>query len=277
MTITPLDRHASFLHTDSMRMNTVFLILMATLGLSGCSALQSSISEPAPVEVASSPIASEFVALTLPPAYTETPTATDEPTPEPSPTPFTIVTAEGETPEATEAGGVPTPAFTFTRWERFETSRLDLALTIPDTLQATVLGRDIVIGSPSDAEVPIPLSVELRVDSANSFRLPDGVNPADPRNVLEGVLQEFETTYSTVTMIRRVTFIDVQGKPAAEAAAITSLGEDESTEETVWYLAVIVNQETVVRVYASAPADTGVFYLAVAERITDSLEFLAEP
>jgi hypothetical protein len=260
-----------------MRMKTAFLILTVTLALSGCSALQGAVSNSAPGDVAVSPIASEFVAPTLPPAYTETPTATNEPTPEPSPTPFTVVTVEGETPEATEAGSVPTPAFAFTKWERFEANRLDLALTIPDALQATVLGRDIIIASPSNAEVPIPLSLELRVDSANSFRLPDGVNPADPRNVLEGVLKEIEATYSTITMIRSVAFIDVQGKPAAEAAAITSIGEGESAEETVWYLAVIVNQETVVRVYASAPADTGVAYLAVAERITDSLEFLTEP
>ena len=277
MTDAPLDRHAAFLHTDPMPKTTLLLILISVWTLSGCSTIQRVVPDSAPVEVVSSPTSADYVAPTLPPISTETPTATTEPTSEPSPTPFTVVSAETETPEATTSVGVPTPAFAFTKWERFEASRFNLSMNIPDMLQATVLGQNIMIESPSSAEVPIPLSVEIRVDAANSFRLPDGINPADPRSVLEGVLDEIEANYDTLSMIRPVTNVNVQGKPAAEAAARTGLGAGDAAEETVWYLAVVVDQDTIVRVYASAPAESGVAYLAVAERITDSLEFLSEP
>jgi hypothetical protein len=277
MTDGALDRHAAFLHTDSMSKITLVLSLISVWVLSGCSSIQNVLPGPAPIEVVASPTSADYVAPTLPPVSTETPTATTEPTAEPSPTPFTVVSVETETPEATTSVGVPTPAFAFTKWERFEASRFNLSINLPDALQATVLGQNIVIESPSSAEVPIQLSLELRVDSANSFRLPDGINPADPRSVLEGVLDEIEAGYDTLSMIRPVTNVNVQGKPAAEAAARTGLGAGDTAEETVWYLAVVVNQETIVRVYASAPADSGVAYLAVAERITDSLEFLSEP
>lgn len=260
-----------------MRLQIVLLSLATLLFLSGCSALQGLLPESAPVQAVASPTLSGYVAPTLPPANTETPTASPEPTSAPSPTPFTVVSVETETPEATGAAGIPTPAFTFTNWERFEASRLGIGIDVPNTLDATVLGRDIVIASPSSAEVPIPLDIELRVDAANSFRLPDGINPADPRSVLEGVMNEVETSYDSVTNIRPLTNINVRGKPAAEVALRSAIGAGDAADETLWYLAVIVDQETIVRVYASSPAETGGAYLAVAERITDSLEFLPEP
>jgi hypothetical protein len=260
-----------------MRLKTALVFSAIFWSLSGCSALQGGLSQPVPVEVIASPTQSDYIAPTLPPVYTETPTPTPMPTQVPSPTPFTIVTVESGTPGDDETDGVPTPAFTFTNWERFETNRFDLAILIPDSLQATVLGQNIVIASPSSAEVPIPLNMEMRIDADNSFRLPDGVNPADPRSVLEGVLNEFETDYDEISMVRPIANIAVQGKSAAEAAARTTLGEGENAQQTLWYLAVIVNQQTVVRVYASSPAETGGTYLAIAERITDSLEFLPEP
>jgi hypothetical protein len=257
-----------------MHKRIVFFILGSILTLSGCSVLQDALPQSAPVEVLATPTSSVYVAPTLPPVYTETPTATTEPTPEPSPTPFTIVTVESESTETTEDLTIPTPVFTFTTWERFEANRFNLALNVPDTLQATVFGQNIVISSPSNAEMPIPLDLELRVDQANSYRLPDGINPADPRSVLDGVLDEIEAEYDGLTFIRPVSNTDVQGKPAAEAAIRTTLGAGESLQESLWYFAVIVNQETVVRVYASAPVETGSAYLVVAERITDSVEFL---
>jgi hypothetical protein len=260
-----------------MRKNIVFLILLTTWALSGCAVLQGASSQPGPADVAASPTSSDYVAPTLPPVYTKTPTASPEPTPEPSPTPFTIVAVESETPQVTQDTAIPTPVFTFSRWERFEANRFDLALNVPDTLQATVFGQNIVIASPSSAEVSIPLDLELRVDRANSFRLPDGINPDDPRSVLEAILNEIEAEYDSVTLIRPLSNTDVNGKPASEAAARTILGEGDSAQETLWYLAVIVNEGTVVRVYASAPAETGSAYLVIAERITDSLEFLPEP
>lgn len=277
MTCAPLDRDTAFLHTDSMRRKLSIALLIITLSLSGCSVLQGALSQPGSVDVASSPTSSEYVAPTLPPVNTATPTASPEPTAEPSPTPFTIVTVESGTPETTEDAAFPTPVFTFSRWERFEANRFNVALNVPDTLQATVFGQDIIIASPSSAEVPIPLDLELRFDQANSYRLPDGINPADPRSVLEAILNEIEAEYDTYTLIRPVSNVDVNGKAAAEAAVRTALGEGESIQETLRYLAVIVNQESIVRIYASAPADTGSAYLVIAERITDSLEFLSEP
>jgi hypothetical protein len=275
--MSPLDRHDAFLHTDHMRIK-ILLLLAACIGvISACSALQGTGPEPGSDEVGENPTSQGYVAPTLPPLNTKTPTATITPTLPPSPTPFTIIVEESPTSEATKIAGVPTPAFAFTNWERFEASRFGIGIDIPDTLQATVLGQNIIIASPSTAEVPVPLSIELNIDSANSFRLPDGINPADPRSVLEGVIKEVEATYDTVSMIRPVTNISVRNYPAAEAAARTTLGEGEAAENTIWYLAVIVYEETVVRVYASSPADTGGAYLAVAERITDSLEFLPEP
>ncbi len=277
MTFYPLDRLVAFLHTDRMRTKIVILSIASLTFLSGCSAVQGLLPESAPVEAVASPTSSDYVAPTLPPLNTETPTASPEPTLAPSPTPFTIVSVETETPEATEPVGIPTPAFTFTNWERFEASRFGIGIDIPNTLSATVLGRDIVIASPSDAEVEVPLTVELRIDAANSFRLPDGINPADPRSILEGLLQELEGSYDTVTKIRPLTNISVRNYPAAEVAVRSALGAGNAADETIWYLAAIVNQETIVRVYASSPAETGGAYLAVAERITDSLEFLPEP
>lgn len=253
------------------------LLVLSIWALSACSVLSGAISEPSPVEIAASPTGVEYIAPTLPPVYTETPTATIEPTPQPSPTPFTVIVEESLTPEPLHTAGIPTPAFTFTNWERFEASRFGIGLDIPNSLQATVFGQNILIASPSDAEVSVPLNVELRVDPANSFRLPDGINPADPRSVLDGILREFEAEYDEVSMIRAVSNISVRSYPAAEAAARTSISEGDPVEDSVWYLAVIVHDETIVSVYASSPANTGGAYLAVAERITDSLEFLPEP
>lgn len=257
--------------------NIVPFIVASIFALSGCSALQTAVSGDPPVGLISTPTDSDYVAPTLPPVHTETPTATITPTHPASPTPFTIVEDENQTPQSTETVIVPTPAFTFTNWERFEATRFDIAIDVPTILQATVLGRNITIASPADADVPVPLNVEIRIDTANSFQLPEGVNPADPRSVLDGMLNEFSATYDNVSMIRPVINISVRNYPAAEAAARTSLGEGETAEANVWYLAVIVYEETVVRVYASSPAETGVAHLAVAERITDSLEFLPEP
>jgi hypothetical protein len=275
--MAPLDRHAAFLHTGPMRWNPLRTLCTLTFVLlSGCSVFQGMSPQPAPGVVTITPTTEGFIALTLPPEYTETPTATIAPTEPPTPTPFTIITVEDQTPEGTETAAIPTPAFTFTSFERFEASRFNIGIDIPNTMRATVLGQNIFIASPSNAEVPIPLTVEMRIDSVNSFRLPQGVNPADPRSVLDGVLKEIEATYDTVSMIRPVTGVGVRSYAAAEAAARTSLGEGDLAENTIWYLAVIVYEETVVRVYASSPADTGGVYLAIAERITDSLEFLSE-
>jgi hypothetical protein len=260
-----------------MRLKIAFLLAGTIWLIGGCSALQGRVSPSLPVEVVSSPTQSGYIAPTLPPVYTKTPTPTPLPTQPPSPTPFTIVTVESGTPGADETTSIPTPAFTFTNWEQYEADRFNFAIELPDTLQATVFGQNLVIASPSNAEVPIPLNIEMRVDADDSFRLPEGINPADPRSVLEGVLNEFETEYNRTTMVRPVANISVRGKPAAEAAARTTTGAGESTQETLWYLAVIVNEQNVVRVYASSPAETGGAYLAIAERITDSLEFLPEP
>jgi hypothetical protein len=258
-------------------MKSIFPILTIVALLSGCAALQNLPPQSAPLEVVASPTSPDFVAPTLPPEYTQTPTASPEPTQTTTPTPFTVVLVDTETPEVSQTAAIPTPAFAFTNWEQFEATRLGIAIDVPDTLRAAVLGRDVQIASPSNAEAPIPLTVELRVDAANSFRLPDGINPADPRSVLEGVLGEIESSYDMVNQIRPLTNVSVGGSSAAEAAVRTTAGTGDSADETIWYLAAIVNQETVVRVYASSPAETGGTYLAVAERITDSLEFLPEP
>ncbi len=277
MTGNPLDPIVAFLHTDRMRMKSIFPIMIIGAILSACSQLQTTPAPSVPVEIVASPTPSDYVAPTLPPEYTQTPTAAPQPTSTPSPTPFTVVITESETPEVTSVAGIATPAFNFTNWERFEASRFGISVDIPDTLSAAVLGRDIVIASPSDAEIPIPLSIELRIDSPNSFRLPDGINPSDPRSVLEGVLEELESSYDTVTKLRPLTNINVSNSPAAEVAVRSAIGAGAAADETIWYLAAVINQETIVRIYASSPAETGGAYLAVAERITDSLEFIAEP
>lgn len=276
MIFVTLDRPHAFLHTDRMRAASIIPVVVSLWALCGCSVLSGSGSDAA-LEGGENPPAQPIAAQTLPPVYTETPTPTSTATLAPTPTPFTVILEEELTPSATASISVPTPGFTFTGWELFEARPYNFSIEIPNTMRATNLGQNIIIASPSNAEVPLPLRVELRIDSRNSFRLPDGVNPADPRSVLDGVLSEIEAAHTSLTMIRAVTDIQINSKPAAEAAAKTTQGEGDLAEETVWYLAVVLHDEVVVRVYASSPAETGGAYLAIAERITDSLSTLTEP
>jgi len=244
----------------------------------GCSALGLPGAQPAatPVPPTIEPQPT-YVAPTLPPAYTPTPTPTRTPTPPPSPTRFAVITEEIPAEDVAEGGlAVVTPFFFLGGWRPFESERLGVLFDIPQILEAREVGRTIHIASPESAQDPIPLEVSIDVDPAGSFRLPEGINPGDPRTVVEAMLRELEETQTEVIRIRSLNDIIIQGQPAAEVAVRTRLIQEDLEENSIWYLACIIKQETVVRIQAHSPAETGGAYLPLAERMADSFQFMPE-
>ncbi len=256
-------------------LRTLSFLLLA-LTLSACSAISGIIpTEPASVEIIlTQALATEYIAPTLPPEYTLTPTITITPTSPPSPTPFQIVTVVAtEGAEAQETPTPPPPLF-LGQWERYESFRLGVELLIPPQMEASDFGQSILIGNANLEQSTIPLFIEIRFDQAGSYRLPEGIDATNPRNVLEAIINELEETYTEVQLVRPIQDVDFNGTPASEVAARVRLVTDTAETNLNWYLAVAIREETVVRFYASSPASAGVTYISVAERIADSFQFV---
>jgi hypothetical protein len=94
---------------------------------------------------------------------------------------------------------------------------------------------------------------------------------------MDGILREFDKTYTEVTMIRNVTNMNVHGYPGSNTAVRTQLTDGSGTDELIWYLAAVVHEETIVRIYAQSPAITGGVYLSFAQHMMETIEFLPEP
>lgn len=254
----------------------ISIILLSSLLLQSCSALEALIpQQPAAVEIIStSPAEPVYIAPTLPPEYTLTPTVTKTPTSPPSPTPFQVVTLEAtETPQN---GATPTeiPVLAVGQWDIYESFRLKASLRIPPQLDARDFGQSILIGNSNLEESTFPLFMELRFDQAGSYRLPEGIDATNPRNVLEAILAELEETYTEVQLVRPIQDVNFNGIGAAEVAARARLVTATTESNLNWYLAVAIRDETVVRFYASSPSTAGVTYISVAERIADSFSLV---
>ena len=249
------------------------LILILMFILQGCSALGSQ--APPPVEVLSTiPPEPTYLAPTLPPEYTLTPTSTITTTPPPSPTPFEVVTLDPTETLEVEASPTVAPALFVGQWEVYESIRLNVSLRIPPELEARDFGQSILIGNSNLEASTFPLFMEIRFDQAGSYRLPEGIDATNPRNVLEALVRELEETYTDVQFVKPIQDVNFNGIGAAEVAARVRLVTDDAESNLNWYLAVAIRDETVVRFYASSPASAGVTYMTVAERIADSFAFL---
>jgi hypothetical protein len=159
------------------------------------------------------------------------------------------------------------------QWKEYESSRLSVSLRIPPQLEARDFGQSILIGNSNLETSTFPLFMEIRFDQAGSYRLPDGVDATNPRSVLEGVQRELEETYTEVQLVRPIQDANFNGINAAEFAARARLITETTEQNLNWYLAAVVRDWLVVRFYASSPADAGVTYMTVAERIADSFRF----
>ncbi len=262
-----------------MRRYIHYLVATLTLTCSGCSLFGGSTPLDFAPETDRPQVAeaTAYTAPTLPPVNTPTLTPTTTQTPPPTPSPFTVVIVETPTPESGPSTSIPTSDFSFGGWERYETTYTGIAFDTPINMVTRDYGRLIRIGDPNFSDEGIQLFVELQVDHATSGYLPDGINPSDPRSIIDGILREFDKTYTDVTMIRSVTNVDVHGYPGSNTAVRTQLTSGSETDELIWYLAAIVHEETIVRIYAQSPASTGGVYLSFAQHMFETIEFLPEP
>ena len=261
-----------------MRKDYLYLFGIVALILSGCSVLGGSSSldstpENDPPQVAE---ATAYTAPTLPPVNTATLAPTTTQTPPPTPSPFTVFIVETPTPESGPSTSIPTRDFNFEGWERYETSYTGIAFDTPINMVIRDYGRLIRIGDLDFSDDGIQLFVEVQVDNAASGYLPGDINPYDPRSVVDGILNEYETTYTDVTLIRPVANANMNGYPGADTAVRTQLTVGTGTEELIWYLAVVVHDETVVRISAQSPASTGGASLGLAQHMIRTIEFLPE-
>ncbi len=262
-----------------MHRNIHCLVAILILTCSGCSVFRGSTpldstpenDRPQVVE------ATAYTAPTLPPANTPTPTPTKTQTPHPTPSPFTVFIVDTPTPEGGPPTFMPTSDFHFEGWERYETTYTRIAFDTPINMEIRDYGRLIRIGDPDFSDDGIQLFIEVHVDNAASGYLPGDVNPHDPRSVVDGILYEFEKTYTEVTLIRSVTNANMNGYPGADTAVRTQFTVGSGTDELIWYLAVVVHDDTVVRIYAQTPASTGGASLGLAQHLIGTIEFLPEP
>jgi hypothetical protein len=252
------------------------LFPLLALLLMGCTALDSGLSEGLERPEIASPAETEsvYIAPTLPPEYTLTPTVTITPTLPPTPTPFQVASIEASPSPEGETQPTETPALFVGQWELYESRRLNAAIQFPPQLSPRDFGQSILIGDANLNDETTPLFVEIRFDSAGSYRLPEGIDATNPRNVLEGVVRELEETYTEVVLVRSIQDVNFNGINAAEVAARVRLVSGTTEQNLNWYLAVAIRDETVVRFYASSPASAGVTYISIAERIAESFYFL---
>ena len=221
--------------------------------------------------------ATAYTAPTLPPVNTATLAPTTTQTPPPTPSPFTIFIVETPTPENGPSTSIPTLDFNFEGWERYETSYTGIAFDTPINMEIRDYGRVIRIGDLDFSDNGIQLFIEVQVDNAASGYLSGDVNPHDPRSVVNGILDEFEKTYTDVSLIRPVANANMNGYPGEDTAVRTQVTVGSGTEELIWYLAAVVHDETVVRIYAQTPASTGGASLGLAQHMIRTIEFLPEP
>jgi len=262
------------MHKDYLNLFGIIALM-----LSGCSVLEGG----APVD--STPEndrpqvaeATAYTAPTLPPANTATLAPTTTQTPHPTPSPFTIFIAETPTPESGPSTSIPTLDFNFEGWERYETTYTGIAFDTPINMELRDYGRVIRIGDLDFSDDGIQLFIEIQVDNAASGYLPRDVNPYDPHSVVDGIQDEFEKSYTEVTLMRPVANANMNGYPGADTAVRTQLTVGAGTEELIWYLAAVVHDETVVRIYAQSPASTGGASLGLAQQLIRTIEFLPEP
>ena len=262
-----------------MRKDYLYLFGIVALILSGCSVLGGNSSldstpEDDPPQVAE---ATAYTAPTLPPVNTATLAPTTTQTPPPTPSPFTVFIVETPTPEGGPSTSIPALDFSFEGWERYETSYTGIAFDTPINMEIRDYGRLIRIGDLVFIDDGIQLFVEVQVDNSATGDRPGDVNPYDPRSVVDGILNEFEKTYTDVTLIRPVANANMNGYPGADTAVRTQLTVGTGTEELIWYLAAVVHDETVVRIYAQTPASTGGASLGLAQHMIRTIEFLPEP
>jgi len=157
--------------------------------------------------------ATAYTAPTLPPVNTATLAPTTTQTPPPTPSPFTVFIVETPTPEGGPSTSIPTLDFSFEGWKRYETSYTGIAFDTPLNMEIRDYGRLIRIGDLDFSDDGIQLFVEVQVDNASSGYLPGDVNPYDPRSVVDGILNEFEKTYTDVSLIRPVANANMNGYP----------------------------------------------------------------
>ena len=262
-----------------MRNNYLYIFVIIAFLLGGCSVFGgstplASAPEAVPPQVAE---ATAYTAPTLPPVNTPTLAPTSTQTPPPTPSPFTVVIVETPTPEGGPSTPIPTPDFNFGGWERYETNYTGIAFDTPINMVTRDYGRLITVGDPKFSDDGVQLFVEFQVDQAASNYLPDGINPSDPRSIIDGILREFDNTYTEVTMIRPVTNVNMHGYPGSNTAVRTQSIDGSGTYELIWYLAAVVHEETIVRIYAQSPASTGGVYLSFAQHMIETIEFLPEP
>ncbi|TFH37132.1 MAG: hypothetical protein E4G99_03285 [Anaerolineales bacterium] len=240
--------------------------------LPGCSALSG---QPDSVELAATvPPGPTYAAPTFPPQYTLTPTVTLSPTPPPSATPFQVVTLE--TTEEPEAAITATaiPGLFSQAWKPYESKRLKAAILVPAQLQTRDAGQSILVGDADIHNSITPLFLEIRFDQAGSYRLPEGIDATNPRNVLEALVRELEQTYTEVQLVRTIQDVYFNATSACEVVARARLITDTSEINVNLYLAVAIQEDTVIRFYGSSPASAGVTYISAAERIADSFTLL---
>ena len=262
-----------------MRKDFLYLFGIGALILSGCSLFGGSTPLDSIAEIDRPQVAeaTAYIAPTLPPVNTPTLAPTMTQTPAPTPSPFTVIIFDTPTPESGPSTSIPTPDFNFGGWERYETTYTRIAFDTPINMVVRDYGRLIRIGDPNFSEDGIQLFIELQVDQANSAYLPVGINPSDPRSVIDGILREFEKNYTDVTMIRPVTNVNINGYPGSDTAVRTQFSAGLETDELIWYLAAVVHEETIVRIYAQSPASTGGTYLAFAQHMIETIEFIPKP
>ena len=251
------------------------ILFLAAALLQGCAALGDMLSPETPdLETAqSNPTEPVYIAPTLPPQYTLTPTVTKTPSPPPSPTPFQIVTVEAtEDPDA-DITRTATPILFAGQWETYESRSFNVSIQVPPELRVNDYGLSIRIGDADILSGDSLLFVEILFDQANSYRLPDGIDATNPRNVLEAVIEELEGDFTELQLVRPIQDVDLNGIRASDAAARAVLISGDTESNINWYLAVAVRDETVVRFYGSSPASAGATMISVAERIADSFRF----
>lgn len=262
-----------------MLRNIQSLVGILLLTCSGCSVFGGSTALDATQETDRPQVAeaTAYTAPTLPPVNTATLAPTTTQTPPPTPSPFTIFIVETPTSESGPSTSIPTLDFNFEGWERYKTTYTGIAFDTPVNMEIRDYGRVIRIGDPDFSDDGIQLFIEVQVDNAASGYLPGDVNPYDPRSVVDGILNEFEKTYTDVTLIRPITNTNMNGYPGADTAVRTQLTVGSGTEELIWYLAAVVHDETVVRIYAQTPASTGGASLGLAQHMIRTIEFIPEP
>jgi hypothetical protein len=254
----------------------IIIIFLAALTLQGCTVLGDLLPpEASSVEVVTTaPAELSYIAPTLPPEYTLTPTVTITPTSPPSPTPFQVVTLEITDEPDEDVTPTATTVQFVGQWELYESRRLGASIRVPTELSAYDYGQSIRVGDPDILSGNSLLFLEILFDQANSYRLPDGIDATNPRNVLEAVIRELEGDFTEFQLVRAIQDVDFNGIGASEVAARASLVTGTSEVNINWYLAVAIRDETVVRIYGSSPASAGVTFITIAERIADSFNFI---